>query len=558
MIVSSSLLALFLMSAPPAAPAAAPKTEVKLCAHAVEKSGVWTCAYPLKAEVARKRHWSYRFTLEGGRTVKVEVVNGAGKLLDGTIPTSVSPLLSGSVEYVWSADGKGFWATIRGREGNVEERWKAASRVRDKYRRPAPGETDPEKARVKGSGPCREKWTEDNLGFVKTVRFFNWKDQPRKTLDGAYGYQYERDAQGVIVTEVPLNLEGKPGQAGLRQVKFTYKYDSAGNLLSASSVDKEDKPAYLKTFHYSKITYDSVGNPVSEAFLDKEGKPEKNYDDIWMWKARYDASGNLVERLYFDLAGKPKLSKEGIGGSSFSFDANGQRTGSCNLGVDGKPVANARGEVCRKWTLDGQGRVVETQFYNAQGKPAARKDGVARIRLKKSEDGTVYEEWNFDLADQPTLDEDKIHGSISTTDDVRHTLLMCNYGIDKKKKNDKDGVACTLMTFNEDESSIEEWTTDEKGALALNADGVAGCKTKYDEFAREVEHWFYGTKRELVMHKELQHAGMVTKYDADGEFEDMIAYDADREPIVEKGVPDENDPGNLEDDDPSTPEKEWD
>jgi hypothetical protein len=299
---TSKVLVLFLwigfgaLRPEPAFAGSAPTTQV--CAQAVEKAGVWTCAYPLKPEVARKRHWSYRFTQDGGRTTKVEVINGAGQILDGIIPTTVSPLLSGSVEYAWNADGKGFWVTIRSREGSVEERWKVTSRVRDKYRKPAPGETDPEKSRVKGSGPCREKWTEDKSGFVKTVRFFNWKDQPRADSNGAYGYQVERNAQGVVVTEVPLNKEGKPTVTALGQVKFNYQYDAAGNLLSASSVDKENKPTYLRTFHYSKIAYDVNGNPVSEAFLDKDGKPAKNYMETGMWKAKYDATGNLVQKLF--------------------------------------------------------------------------------------------------------------------------------------------------------------------------------------------------------------------------------------------------------------------
>ncbi|MBU1410411.1 hypothetical protein KKC22_02725 [Myxococcota bacterium] len=524
-----------------------PTTQV--CAHVVEKAGHWTCAYPLKPEVARKRHSSYRFTQQDGRVLKVEVINGAGALREDTIPVSVSPLQSGVVEYQWSADGKGFWATSRRFGGTIQERWKAGAGFRDKYHELPASETDPEKARVKGNGVCREKWTVDARGFVQTVRFYNWKDQPRKDLYGAHGYRYERNAQGVIITEVPLNKLGKPAATELGQVKFTYKYDASGNLLSAAAENKEGKPSYLKNFHYSKITYDSVGNPLSEAFLDKEGKPAKNSMEIGMWKATYDATGNLVRKLYFDTGGKPMLDKEKSAGASFTYDANGRQTGSCTLGLDGKPSMDINGVICRKWIHDVKGVVTEAQFLDAQGKPLARKDGIARIKYKETAGGQVSEEWYYDIAGKPALDQERIHGTITTTDVGKHTLLMCNYGIDKKKKKGKDGVACTRMTFNEDDDVVEEWTTDEKDALVLNADGVAGCVTKFDEFAREVEHWYYGTQRELVMHKELEHAGMVSKYDADGEIEDMIAYDADREPIKP--------PDALEDPDDLNP-PDWD
>ena len=72
-----------------------------------------------------------------------------------------------------------------------------------------------------------------------------------------------------------------------------------------------------------------------------------------------------------------------------------------------------------------------------------------------------------------------------------------------------------------------------------------------------MEKWYYGTKLELVVHKEYEFAGTVSTYDAQGNFVDMKNYDEERKPIADPAAIDLNDPGDTGDDDPSTETPEW-
>ena len=107
----------------------------------------------------------------------MEVVNGLGALFlneDSRIEFFSNPI----TEYTWNPDGKGFTTTCRSLPGEPGTRWKTVGMVRDQLPDPGPGKTaaaPEEEAEV-----TREKWTEDANGFIKTIRYFDAKNQPQK------------------------------------------------------------------------------------------------------------------------------------------------------------------------------------------------------------------------------------------------------------------------------------------------------------------------------------------------------------------------------------------
>ncbi len=119
------IIGLVTLGPAPALAGTGPTTQV--CAHVVEKAGHWDCAYPLKPEVAKKRYWSYRFTRQDGRVLKVEVINGAGGRLDGRVPIPNAPLTLGMEEYHpgmgWHGDG-----ALEGREQGAGQIFPAGPR----------------------------------------------------------------------------------------------------------------------------------------------------------------------------------------------------------------------------------------------------------------------------------------------------------------------------------------------------------------------------------------------------------------------------------------------
>lgn len=467
------------------------------CSAIVTQWGQPTCFNPLAVEVAKHRSASYRLSIERGRVLLIERVNGSGSLVDN--------------EY-----GEAIWEFDRSNDSRV------TIRVLNQFSREYQGH------RILTANGAREVRRDrddrlipssygiervlDSNGWTVEERYSDVFGVPRAGKFGAFGYRNEYDDQGLIQRMAAIGATGTITRTTLGIATVIFKRNEFGDPVEENYLDETGKPVSSHDGP-STVVYerDQWGNAVAVRFLDATGQPTLHRDWIAGWTATFDDCGNEVERHFFGLNGEPVVHVKGFAGRKDLFDERGRITESSFFSVDGGAIA---GVARITFTRDDKGRVIQEEYWEGEGKRTLNDGLVASATFQFDENGNRTREECYGLDGKLTLSQNGYAVLVSEYDDLWNEVRRSFLGVDRQPIIHSEGCAAWRKRYNENRDISEIACLDTAGGYRKLPSGHAIERIEYDSKFREVARTYWD---------ENQHPALTNE----GFFESRSTYDAD-------------------------------
>ncbi len=514
----------------------APRVRVQLCAHAMERHGVLHCAHPVTPGQQRRRHSTYRFTLEHGKVSRVERINGAGFRTDGNFWGVDQDMAQ--CEYEYNQRGEVAARVDRTASGRFLQRWVYLDRTRrdrvDEGGTPLREKTS-ESGSLKtteGAVYTREVFTYDERGCVRSVRFYNIFNVPQRNSALDWGYEYERDDQCLPNTEHILDDQGTRASNRRGLAKIVREHDDHGNVVVESYHEMNGQRwSSSDGCSYLRFAYDGNGNQTRSSCHDAQGVVTWNKSGYASRMASFDEQGNELETWFLDPEGQLVLNREGYAGRISAYNERGYLVNRGYYGVDKKLIINKDGIAGRKSEYDDRGNLVGRWFFGVDGKPTLSRYGIASWKDRYDERGNQVERNYFGLDERPVLIDDGIAGWKARYDERRNKVELWNFGLDGQLTTHKDGYAGWRARYDERGNEIERRFFGVDRQAALNGDRCAGWRSRYDEHGNRVERWYFGLDDRLLLYK-AEYAGWKARFDERGNKTEQWYYGPDEKLIL--------------------------
>jgi YD repeat-containing protein len=236
-------------------------------------------------------------------------------------------------------------------------------------------------------------------GIEKELRFFGQGRTPRPNHDGAYGYRYAFDHQGLVVEGIPLGADGQPTVTRNGIARWSQTYNALGQIIQEAYFGHDGQPILHDNGISSvEVAYDEYGNVTRIAYFGTQGQLI-TVEQIGAAPRSfgYDERGNLVEAKFLDPIGQLVSGKLGYAKHPIIWDAQG-RALEAFFGSDDKPITMMRA-VKHRGVWDERGYPIELSFLDEHDLPMRNDKGCAKLRLTHDKHGNLAEEACIDEAE---------------------------------------------------------------------------------------------------------------------------------------------------------------
>jgi len=402
--------------------------------------GEWQGINPISADGMRGRGSTLAFvsSSRGRRPAEIRLVNSAGQcpvdglssVLGSEITQQCSSRRGCSVKFKYQTDG------------SIEK-----EEVLDQFGKPIEGftYTGPSVATfVEAQFPCSrgasgisyvvfERVNQgEQAGFDQTVRFLGNDKSPRPNSLGAYGYRFDRDSKGRLLSRTNLGPTGEIWWSeGFARIE--YERDNNGRVTRAQMKGADGKP-FLNKEGYSgwRNKYDERGNRVEFAVIGLDTKPILDKNGVAGVRSKFDERGNEIGTVLFGINGNPTWNKYGVAGWHSKYDERGNKIEDAYGGIDGQSVSGKDGYLGRRNKYDERGNVVEATYIGPDGKPILSKDGSAGWRSKYDERGNLLESTTVGVNGEPIFSKDSSPRAVFTFNEAGRRIQVEFFGLDGK------------------------------------------------------------------------------------------------------------------------------
>ena len=434
------------------------------------RDGVWLGLDEISARDQRQRNSTYAFRFNGRwseRPRAVEHVNGHGAChIDGMagvlgrpFDEACSARRSCGVNFTY-AGGRIAREELVDQAGNVVESLQ--------FTGPSVGTF------VEAQFPCTreaagisfvqfERFEDGELrGFDREQRFLGDDRVPRPNGDGAYGFRFERDSSGQVLSRTVIGPNGETWAGKNLIARIDYRRDARGRILA-------------------------------EEYAGADGSPTLSSDGLAGVRREFDAVGNATLVTFFGLDGRPRWNRSGTAGQRWRYDAHGDRVSGIELDLEGQATFGNGGVSEGRRTYDSHGYVTELTFWNEVGEAIARWDGLHRIVSTPDEIGNLTRQAYFDVEGAPALLGPRYHLYTATFDERGQLLSTRLFGLRGEPVFDDDGVHGHDYIYSEDgRFRVEERRVGLDGAPTFSP-GVEGAilRRTHDERGNVVERRYF-------------------------------------------------------------------
>lgn len=558
------------------------RVHVDYYASYVRRHGIWEGTDRLPEAVAARRQCSLRFERHGRLhpPSAVKVVNGAGYCpnsygtFDGEDLFDIleeKPFVNEagasarycSASFRYQPDGSIVAETLHNLVG--------APALTVFYTEPSLGQLTQKgfSAAAEGGGVRYVEIDEDERGFARETKFLYGPGLPRANRSSAFGFRYERDAEGRILSREPLNSAGE----GRGDIERHVYGDPWGSLLEMRAVDPAGKPLRLPEMSFAvRLERDGAGNVVRYAWLDEQGRPMLGRWGIAAMSTEYDERGSEIASCglglddkprrmpggsfctrrdmtpegwvarwrHFDGDGKPILAGGGASSFGYYYDALGNLTASAYFGLQGEPVESWRGNLRNEYERDEAGRVVRERYFGPDGRLVDTIAGAER-RYRYDGLGRQVAVANFDTHGAPVviIGSPRVPGGFASMaierDDRGNIIARRYFGADGKPVLLPAGYASLEATWDNAGNPVEARRLGVDGARIVARDGYAVSRSRYDSAGRLVEVHFFD-EHENPVRTPGESFGYTARLDAEGRVLEKTFLDESGHPGVVPGL----------------------
>ena len=457
---------------------------------------------------------TYRITKRRGKVVRLENVNSLGvvKSPDFTTPWTDYPL----VEYLYGDDGA--LITVIQKDETGKEVFRKDLTVNTQTREIAIDFHSPanslnaaalsadmsyaiinDQESDTRSEITRQRNTYDENGFL--IRSLYQRDNlgtPACDSNGAYGKEYQYDANGQITRIAFLDENGNV---------FNCKYGYA----------------------YEVFTYDDRGNISYAAVLDQEGNQTRDGDGVFAIQFKYDACDNMAKQFFLDETGQ-LLDTRFV--YTYTYDSQGFLTSYQFFHADGTPAHDEHGVHQHRIARDELGRNCGEDYYNTDGElfysPGL---SCAFYRVTLDEAGRMLTLVRYDTQGNPTCDpETGTYGMRCAYDENGYLCLTEYLDANGKPAMSKKGFASWSADLDSDGHSLRDEYRDEHGNLIPGYTNVAIAESEYDTFGNCIRRRVYDEKGEPAYHSD-GYSSVSYAYE-DGNLVSIRFFDTDGQPML--------------------------
>jgi hypothetical protein len=385
-----------------------PADGVYYCVAVSSMFATWECLGEVSAELARRRAESIRVTVEGGRRVSEERINGHGTLQAGH-----------DVRSVYTQEGPGQPIVEAVFDGYGVERGRVTY---------TPDGSRGERRNAWGELACAGS-TEESTWIVAL---------------------HERDAQGRRVRTRFQDASGAPrtGGLGVSEVRLG-GYGAFSQPGEITRFDALGRPVDNEHgVHRERLRWSPWG-VVAARFFAPDGSPARAHDR-WGLDYQLDLVGNPFRTDRLDAHGAIVNGAITGGRLVFAHNAFGERIEERSFGPDGSPHEGAGGSLVRQ-LFDSQGRVSVTAFLDADGHPTPL-GNYARRESRRDAVGAVLEERIFRADGSPG--HHRLGDRLASTQyayDERHNLVETRrFAADGRPGVDFEGASSEHRRYHHD------------------------------------------------------------------------------------------------------------
>lgn len=385
--------------------------------------------------------WQTRLVEEGGRVVRMDIVNGRGRFWADS-PTVASTRFVYDGQRVVERIGLDRNGIVRRRKLLTanSERWV------DALGRPLPEE------KSKASGAEREL---DAKGRVIALRYVDATGAPATRADGVSTVRFVYGVNG-SEDERYFTREGAPqtNEKGIHRI---------ARELNAKGLD------------------------LLRRFLDEYEKPAPRKDGVQSIRESYDEYGNLIEERTFDAEGRLHLAEDKTALVRIESDEWGAEITKRFFDDHEAPTISSYGYITRHIMWNDDGQAIQWSFYDGKGRPAqvrGREHSVRR-RVLDARGRSVHES-SFDTGAMPfTIDGTQQNDLLY---DERDNLIRRNYFTETGAvtKSENEHFSSFRQTFDLDRLVRKEYLDENGNLYPLN--GSAGIAYTFDALGVSTKH----------------------------------------------------------------------
>lgn len=240
-----------------------------------------------------------------------------------------------------------------------------------------------------------ETSTYDAWGRLTSVAYTGLRGEACADENQVHSYRYAYDAQGRVVRQETLGLDGQPLADGSA---LTTEYNAMGQVVAERAYRDGDVLSGKKTYRYN-----ARGALTALAFWSDETTPATGEDGYHRAAYAYDAYGNRVSEQYYDAAGLPVLCKDGFAAIFVQYDAYGRQASVAFEDASGAPCRSADGYAFADFTYDAAGNQTRMRVYDPQHRPDSP---VAEHGQSFDAQGQLLENWVLGPDGQPPATAD--------------------------------------------------------------------------------------------------------------------------------------------------------
>lgn len=503
------------------------------------RDGVWTGIDPLSARDARQRNSTYAFRYNGSwskRPHAVERVNGHGAChIDGMegvlgrpFTEACSARRSCGVEFTY-ADGAITREELVDQTGVVVESLQ--------FTGPAVGTF------VEAQFPCTreaagisyvqfERFDSGELrGFDREIRFLGEDRSPRPNTNRAYGFRYDRDSSGRVLSRTTLGPRGEAWRDADRVARIDYTRDEHGRVVEENYAATDGAPTFNDDGYAGvRRTFDIHGNVTATSYLDTERRPTANANSVSGTALRYGDRGQSVSLTYLDPRGQPRML--GVTEERYAHDTRGYVTEISFWDETGAAIPAWNG--VHRWTTirDNSGNPTEQRSWALDGTPTMGRNRYHMMAWTYNERGQYLTHRYFGLRDEPVLNDRQVHGYRRAYDESgRFIAEEATLGLDAQPivaAGDSEEGAIERRQFDERGNVIEARYLDASGEPMLTHRGRHIVRQQFDDFGRLTNVAYFGVTGEPTTWNGVVHRSE-RLYDAQGNQSESRAFRVDGE-----------------------------
>ena len=343
-------------------------------------------------------------------------------------------------------------------------------------------------------------YVRDSSGFIikEMFRKYHNSNVPAKDKNGIYGYQYERNEFGQILSIHYLDKDETKMADGHGVAGKKYLYDSNSELIRVEYFGIDGLPVKNELgFMICEYKRDVYGNCIEESYLDGNNSPDFNVFTVNSgFLYSYNKNGLLISIQEKDEDGIPKEEIE-----HFSYDKLGLVNCEEYYDLAGNKISILNGIPKIIYQRDKRGNIIHQAYFDEEDEPVFVYNHYAAVDYSYDDAGNVTEIVYLDLANRPTTiiggyakekysytESNKI-SQVSYLDENDHLVDIDNPFITISARiecdyDENDNCIC-ISYYNADNLPVDVW-------------GISKIKYDYDEQGNLLKTAYYNAEGKLA------------------------------------------------------------